>query len=171
MLQLYWDLEIDFRIYLSVSQLKQDKELIWGWNLLILMCCDPPLGQKDCSGVECQWKITRFSLRNNAIPQRLVVCNKGGWWGAVWSIFEVKEGLFDVLSHGGTATRECPCGPWGQQEPAKFAWKRDGFPESCWQRQDAEAAGLLTSNSCTLNCLPKYNNFFLQSKAENRKKK
>lgn len=30
MFQLYWDLEIEFRIYLHVSQLKRDKKLIWG---------------------------------------------------------------------------------------------------------------------------------------------
>lgn len=71
--------------------------------------------------------------------------------------------LFDVLNHGDTATRECLGVPWGPQELVKFAQKRDEFPESCWQRQDAEAAGLLTSNSCTLNCLPKCNNFFFYS--------
>lgn len=30
MFQLYWDLEMQFRIYLFVSQLRRDKELIWG---------------------------------------------------------------------------------------------------------------------------------------------
>lgn len=39
--------------------------------------------------------------------------------------------------------------------------KKDVFPESLWQSQDAEIARLLTSNSCSLNCPPKSTIFFL----------